>query len=563
MKPLRTNGVLTLILACVVGLAGCMSARDDTLSTGDSTVPSPEPIIAAQARAAADVQPVKLHGREGSGRSRPAAPSVHYSPPLVPRSAPPAGTFEGVGENPFKKVPQEPLSTFSIDVDTASYSIARRLLNNGTLPPKDAIRIEELVNYFDYAYPQPSADAPFSIHTEVATCPWKPKHRLLRVGLKGKEIEAGERPDSNLVFLLDVSGSMDAPNKLPLLKTAMTLLVDKLGPGDRVAIVVYAGASGLVLDSTACSERSKGTILKALDQLRAGGSTHGSAGLRQAYRVAEKNFIKRGVNRVILATDGDFNVGITDRNKLVRLIEDKAGTGVFLTVLGFGMGSYNYKDANLEQLADKGNGNYGYIDTINEARRMLVQQMEGTLITIAKDVKIQVEFNPAVVQRYRLVGYENRMLAAKDFNDDTKDAGEIGAGHTVTALYEVVPVGLVDEEDVDPLKYQAPTELSEQAGSGEMATVKLRYKEPDGDESKLLTVAVSDKGRSLRDASPDFTFSAAVAEFGMLLRDSEHKGKANYDRVLRLAKRGTGQDANGYREEFIELAGKARECAGR
>ena len=459
-------------------------------------------------------------------------------------------TYDRIFENPVLAVAQNPLSTFSIDVDTASYSNVRRFINHGSLPPKDAVRIEEMINYFTYDYDPPEGDDPFSANVEIATCPWNTDHRLVRIGLKGWEIADEERPASNLVFLLDVSGSMTPVNKLPLLKKAMQLLVERLNENDSVAIVVYAGASGLVLPSTTCD--NKEVILEALERLQSGGSTNGGQGIQLAYDVAVQNFVEGGVNRVILATDGDFNVGITNQGDLIRLIEEKAKSGVFLSVLGFGMG--NYKDSNLEKLADKGNGNYAYIDTINEARKVLVEEMGGTLVTIAKDVKIQVEFNPAEVNAYRLIGYENRIMRAEDFNDDTKDAGEIGAGHTVTALYEVVPAGTaVDVPNVDPLKYQQSTQLTGAATSGEMLTLKLRYKEPDGDTSKLLVFEIVDDGAQISDASSDFRFAAGVAVFGMILRDSEYKGSATYDTVVALAEDGLDDDEHGYRAEFINL----------
>ena len=425
------------------------------------------------------------------------------------------------------RVATKPLSTFSIDVDTASYANVRRFLREGTLPPKDAVRVEELVNYFHYDYPAPSGNDPFSITTEVAQSPWHDKMKLLRVGLASQPIAAAKVPPRNLVFLLDVSGSMNSPNKLPLLKGAMGLLVEQLRKQDRVAIVVYAGASGLVLPSTPGME--KDAIRQALVQLEAGGSTNGGAGIELAYKVAEENFLKGGINRVILCTDGDFNVGTTNQGDLTRLIEDKRKSGVFLTVLGFGMG--NLKDSTMEKLADKGNGNYGYIDSIEEARKILVKEAGATLVTVAKDVKIQVEFNPARVAAYRLIGYENRVLAAQDFNDDKKDAGEIGAGHTVTALYELVPAGVeVPAAKVDDLKYQKPGGPAPAAGTGELVTVKVRYKAPDGDKSKLMAHAVADDRRELAKASADLRFAAAVAGFGMLLRETPDRGKVTWGR---------------------------------
>jgi len=468
--------------------------------------------------------------------------------------------YDRIVDNPFVSAALKPLSTFSIDVDTASYSNVRRFLTQNQRPPKDAVRIEELVNYFSYDYPQPDGEHPFSVNLEVAGCPWKSNHRLIRIGLKGREIAAEDSPASNLVFLLDVSGSMGTANKLPLLKQAMRMLVDRLTENDRVAIVVYAGASGLVLPSTGGERRAD--ILAALDRLTSGGSTNGGAGIELAYRTATENFIEGGVNRVILATDGDFNVGTTSQGDLTRLIEEKAKTGVFLTVLGFGMG--NYQDARLESLADKGNGNYAYIDTIREAQKVLVDQMKGTLITIAKDVKIQIDFNPAKVNAYRLIGYENRILAARDFNDDTKDAGEIGAGHTVTAFYEIVPAGVeIDLPDVTPSKYVKPAESATGSDSPELLTARLRYKAPDGDTSKLIEVPVTDHGTSYAGASGDFKFGASVAAFGMILRDSPHKGTTTLDAVLELADEGKGKDVHGYRAEFLQLVAKAKQVVPR
>ena len=463
--------------------------------------------------------------------------------------------YDRVVDNPFLRATQNPLSTFSIDVDTAAYANLRRFLSSGALPPKDSVRIEEMVNYFAYSYTGPKNSDPFSTQVEVASAPWKPEHRLVKVGLKGRDIAQDKRPPSNLVFLIDVSGSMQPPNRLPLIKRALPLLVEKLTENDRVAIVVYAGASGLVLPSTSCDHKAK--ILAALENLEAGGSTNGASGIQLAYDTAIANFIKGGTNRVILATDGDFNVGVTNQGELTRLIEEKAKSGVFLSVLGFGMG--NYKDSTLEKLADKGNGNYAYVDSLQEARKVLVEEMGGTLITIAKDVKIQVEFNPALVGAYRLIGYENRILRAEDFNDDTKDAGEIGAGHTVTALYEVVPAGKEDAlPSVDALKYQKPVEAARESKSGELLTLKLRYKEPDGTTSKLIQVPVSDRGTNWAQASRDFKFASAVAALGMILRDSPYKGNATLSGVLDLAETGKGEDKQGYRTEFIELVGTAR-----
>lgn len=471
--------------------------------------------------------------------------------------------YSRIVENPFLKATENPLSTFSIDVDTASYAKARRyLMQNGVLPPPDAVRIEEFVNYFHYDYEPPKDEGkPFAAHVEVAACPWEMKHRLVRIGLKGREIDREARPTSNLVFLLDVSGSMTPEDKLPRVRRSMRMLVEQLGENDRVAIVVYAGATGLALPSTPGYRKDE--IFTALDNLHAGGSTNGGAGIRLAYDVATTNFIKGGTNRVILCTDGDFNVGTTSTAELERLAEEKAKTNVFLTVLGFGMGNHN--DDMLEKLADKGNGNYGYIDTEEEARKLLVEELSGTLVTIAKDVKIQIEFNPRTVGAYRLLGYENRMLRAEDFNDDKKDAGEIGAGHTVTALYEIVPAGeKIDTPPVDPLRYQQVTRPSDAAVSGELLTLKLRYKEPDGQESKApLIFPVSDRGQQFGQASKDFKFAAAVASFAMLLRDSQHRGNTSYDAVLEIAQEGRGEDRNGYRASFLEIVKRAKQIAGK
>jgi len=470
--------------------------------------------------------------------------------------------YSHIVENAFKEVKNEPLSTFSIDVDTASYAKVRMyLMQHGMIPRPDAVRIEELVNYFTYDYEPPTDDVPFAAAVEVADCPWRPEHRLVRVGIKGEEIDRESRPTSNLVFLLDVSGSMNRPNKLPLLKRGMKMLVDQLGENDRVAIVVYAGAAGMVLDSTTGDQKQ--VIIDALDRLHAGGSTNGGQGIQLAYQAALDNFVKGGVNRVILCTDGDFNVGLTNPGGLVRLAETNAKTGVFLSVLGFGMGNHN--DSMLEQISNKGNGNYAFIDTDAEARKVLVEQMTGTLVTIAKDVKIQIEFNPNEVAAYRLIGYENRMLAAEDFNDDKKDAGEIGAGHTVTALYELVPAGAesdVTASPVDDLRYQRKSKPTKEAQSGELLTLKIRYKEPDGDTSTKLTFPVEDDGKRFGQASQDFRFAASVASFGMLLRDSQHKGNATYAGVLEIATEAASGDTSGYRQEFLEMVARAKKLSG-
>jgi Ca-activated chloride channel family protein len=467
--------------------------------------------------------------------------------------------YSPISENEFRDVASNPLSTFAIDVDAASYANVRRFLGEHTLPPADAVRIEELVNYFDYDYPDPApASAPFSITTEVAPAPWDPSHRLVHVGLQGRRMDTRSLPAANLVFLVDVSGSMDEPNKLPLLKEALGLLVENLRPQDRVSLVVYAGAAGMVLPPTPGSRRDR--IRDAIGGLEAGGSTNGAEGIRLAYRLARDAFIRGGNNRVVLATDGDFNVGVSSDAELVRLIEQEREAGVFLTVLGLGTG--NLQDAKMEQLADRGNGNYAYLDGIDEARKVLVGEMGGTLFTIASDVKVQVEFNPARVKAYRLIGYENRALAPEDFNDDHKDAGELGAGHSVTALYEVVPVGAPDSpaRGVDPLRYQQVRPTPRAGSSGELLTVKLRYKAPDGNASHDLVRRVADR-HAVAATSADFRFAAAVAEWGMLLRGSQFRAASSYAQVAELARGALGGDRGGYRAEFLRLVESSRQLA--
>ena len=456
--------------------------------------------------------------------------------------------YATIRENGFKTSIKDPLSTFSIDVDAASYSNMRRFLNNGRKPPVDAVRIEEMINYFSYDYPEPDGKDPFAIYQEVNTCPWNKKNMLLHIGLQGKKLDMEDLPPSNIVFLLDVSGSMNSSNKLPLLKKAFELLVKQLDEDDRVAIVVYAGSSGLVLPSTSGDQKEK--ILKSLNNLRAGGSTAGAAGLKLAYEVAADNFIRRGNNRIILATDGDFNVGISSDAEMERLIMKKRDKGIFISVLGFGMG--NYQDSKMEIIADKGNGNYSYIDNILEAKKVLVNEFGGTLFTIAKDVKIQIEFNPAVVESYRLIGYENRLLNDEDFEDDKKDAGELGAGHTVTALYEIVPAGNASSQS-NTLKYQT-AQINALAKEGsEIATVKFRYKKPDGDKSILMEEVIAYHNKRFDKSSNNFRFSAAVAGFGMLLRDSKYKEELTTSDVIRIAQSAKGQDKEGYRSELIRL----------
>jgi Ca-activated chloride channel family protein len=514
---------------------------------------------------------------------------ANVAPAPEPRPAPPAlantESYDTVTDNPFLQVlvRGNETSTFSIDVDTASYSNVRRFLTAGQRPPKGAVRIEELVNYFKYDYAEPKSGDPLAVKMDVASCPWTPEHRLLRIALKARELDHENRPQANLVFLIDVSGSMQPENRLPLVKKSLRLLVEKLGPQDTVGIVVYAGASGIVLEPT----NDRDAINAALDRLNAGGSTNGGEGIKLAYKVAAKRFEKGRTNRVILATDGDFNVGVTNQSDLTDLITQKAKSGVFLTVLGFGYG--NLKDSTMEKLADKGNGNYAYIDNIAEGRKVLVEQMAGTLVTVAKDVKLQIEFNPAQIAAYRLIGYENRLLAKEDFNDDTKDAGEVGAGHTVTALYELVPAGQQipgerETTQADPLKYQPNARIAgNQAAQAnadarrydadrkasavdlgdtsvpvnELLTLKLRWKAPDGDVSTKREFPLTDAGVTLEKSSKDFRWAAAVAEFGMILRDSPYKGQANWSSVRELAIQGQGKDADGHRIEFLELIGKA------
>jgi Ca-activated chloride channel family protein len=462
--------------------------------------------------------------------------------------SPPFNTeaYDKIDDNQWTEVGRKPLSTFSIDVDTASYANVRRFLNQGQLPPKDAVRIEELINYFTYSYPEPRDGKPFAVTTAIGECPWNSKHRLALVGLQARRLDTASTPPRNLVFLVDVSGSMMTPQKLPLVKASLAMLAPNLTHKDRVAIVVYAGAAGLVLPSTAGSDTQ--SIVEALARLQAGGSTNGAQGLLLAYEVAQEHFIQGGVNRVVLATDGDFNVGVTNQGDLIRLIEEQREKGVTLSVLGFGMG--NIKDSTMEKLADKGNGNYAYIDSLAEAQKVLVEQAGGTLVMVAKDVKVQVEFNPRTIAAYRLIGYENRILQDQDFNNDRKDAGDMGAGHSVTALYELVPAGEpIDVPGIDPLKYQQPGAPSTAALENEAMTVKLRYKQPDGNESSLMSVAVANNTRM----TSELGFAAAVTEFGMLLRDSEYKGSSTFANAASLAQKFKGEDLHGHRAEFIRL----------
>jgi len=458
-------------------------------------------------------------------------------------------SYKEINENVFKSPQYNPLSTFSIDVDKASYTNVRRMINNGQKILQDAVKIEELINYFEYSYPQPTNEHPFSIHTEVSNTPWNTDTKIVKIGLQGKELDKENIPKSNFVFLIDVSGSMSNANKLPLLKSAFKLMVDQLRETDKVAIVVYAGAAGVVLKPTSGSNKLK--IMEALNNLSAGGSTAGGEGIELAYKLAEKNFIKGGNNRVILATDGDFNVGESSDKAMEKLIVEKRKTGVYLTVLGFGYG--NYKDSKLETLADKGNGNYAYIDTMQEANKTFGKEFAGTMYTIAKDVKIQVEFNPTKIQAYRLIGYENRLLNDEDFKDDKKDAGELGSGHTVTALYEVVPVGVNSKylKNIDKLKYTNTKNTANY--NDELFTVKFRYKKPDCKKSIEIVEVVKDVTTEFINTSNDFKFSTSVALFGMKLRKSKFTNKADFDKVISLATVGRGSDKDGFRAEFIRL----------
>ncbi|HEX5063765.1 MAG TPA: VWA domain-containing protein, partial [Kofleriaceae bacterium] len=503
--------------------------------------PAPPPMTVAPSPSSPSV------GMAGGRMSRRQPLQVEQDPSMNTEA------YSRIDDNPFLRVDQKPLSTFSSDVDTASYANLRRFIRDGQLPPKDAVRIEEMINYFHYDLPAPQKGQPFSITTEVGPSPFNSKFQLVRIGLKAPEINDDKVPARNLVFLLDVSGSMMVANKLPLVKRAMNLLVENMRDNDRIAIVVYAGASGLALPSTTGKE--KDAIRQAIQALEAGGSTNGAAGIKLAYEIANKNFIKGGINRVILATDGDFNVGTTSEGDLTRLIEEKREHGVFLSVLGFGMG--NLKDSTMEKLADRGNGNYAYIDTIEEARKVLVKEAGATLVTVAKDVKFQVEFNPQTVVGYRLIGYENRLMRDEDFNDDKKDAGDIGAGHSVTALYEVVPAGVeVPGGKVDNLKYQGKAQPTG-GNADELMTVKIRYKAPDGNQSKLLSQAVKQSKVEMAKTSIDFRWAAAVAGFGMMLREAKDRGNISWATVTQLAEGAKGQDAEGYRRQMIEMLKRA------
>ncbi len=534
-------------------LAGFATLTRRVTVTGGSTPrltlqmvvgPLQEAIRVEASSPAIEMQAARVVGGVAGVIGLAAAPSPAYVPGGSPFNT---EAYDAIDENGLRRVATDPLSTFSIDVDTASYANVRRFLTEGSLPPAGAVRIEELINYFRFDYPQPADGEPFSITTELAECPWNPRHRLALIGIQGRPLDEREPAPRNLVFLIDVSGSMMSPDKLPLVRNSMRMLVDVLTPADRVAIVVYAGASGLVLPSTPGSRKE--VIHRAIAGLEAGGGTNGAEGIRLAYQVARQHFIRNGVNRVILATDGDFNVGVTSQDELVRLIEQERASGVFLSVLGVGTG--NLKDSTMEKLADKGNGNYAYLDSLHEARRVLVREAGATLNTIAKDVKIQVEFNRRAVSAYRLIGYENRVLRNEDFNNDKKDAGEIGAGHSVTALYEIVPAGVdVDGPPVDPLRYQQPLQPAAAVDASELATVKIRYKAPDADVSRLLTTVIPSRVGPM---SGNLGFASAVAEFGLLLRESDYRGRASFDGVIARTRTFRGSDTEGYRAEFTRM----------
>ena len=563
--------VLASLLAGLL-LVACASEREGWFgSEAPLEAPAPEDAPESEAEEVSGVEEMEVRGSTGdtltvqllsvraiafdSADPQAIGASLNFAPKPPPDWN--TERYDESHESGFVRPADSPLSTFSIDVDTASYANVRRFLNEQMRPPEGAVRIEELVNYFRYPSRVEAGDEPFAVDLEIFDAPWRAEHRLVRIAIEGREMSRSEVPARNLVFLLDVSGSMQGADRLELVKYGLSRLTESLRPIDRVSIVVYAGASGLVLPPTSGSDEE--AIVAALERLEAGGSTAGAEGIRLAYRTARENFDPAGINRVILATDGDFNVGVSNRSDLVELIEKERESGVFLTVLGVGRGNLN--DAAMEQLADHGNGNYAYLDGRAEARRVLVEQADSTLVTIAKDVKIQVEFNPKQVQAYRLIGYENRRLTDQDFNDDRKDAGEIGAGHHVTALYEIVPVeakGGVKGASVDPLEYQAESNLTSAAHSGEWLNVKLRYKAPNGEESRLLSAALAGQPGSIRTASENARFSSAVALFGMLLKNSEFKGSGSFELVADLAQAAVGSDEHGERSEFLTLVEIAR-----
>lgn len=538
----------TMIACLLLGtlcLTGCSSKELIKPENSLATIIPPEIPEPADFRASGTIHKLAMERFLPPPSSTPS-----YRPPIQSTSPQDFNTeeYDRVQENPFLEVLKNPQSTFSIDVDTASYTNVRRFINSGKLPPPDAVRTEELINYFRYNYPQPTGNLPFSFNTEVTDAPWSKGNKLFLIGLQGVDIATEKLPPANLVFLIDVSGSMDQENKLPLLIKSFKLLVNQLRKQDSVAIVVYAGQAGLVLPAT--SGANKGKILTALENLQAGGSTSGGEGIQLAYRIAGENFVKNGNNRIILATDGDFNVGASSNAEMERLIEQKRKNGVFLSVLGFGMG--NYKDAKMQKLADHGNGNYAYIDNLLEARKVLVSQFGGTLLTIAKDVKLQVEFNPAKVKSYRLIGYEKRLLRPEDFADDCKDAGELGSGHTVTALYEIVPADGASSISQE-LTYQTTQMKTDAQAKNELATIRFRYKKPDADTSSEIIRKIPAGTVTIDKAGENIRFAAAVAEWGMVLRNSEYKGTATYAQILELARKAKGKDNQGYRAEFIRM----------
>jgi Ca-activated chloride channel family protein len=550
-QRLTMSAAIAALLVGALVLAGC-DRPGDQLARKQDNKPTSSPTATTEEPRERDVDaPAAADGTTAGYGYAPMPPPAPFPSPEV------RDRYENTKPNPVKLAKDEPVSTFSADVDTASYAVVRKYLTDGTLPPRDAVRVEEMVNYFDYHYPLPDNRAqPFRPTVEVYPTPWNPGTEIVHIGIKGFDIPHAQRPAANLVFLLDVSGSMDEPNKLPLVKKAMHLLVNELGPNDRVSIVVYARAAGTVLEPTSGAE--KGKINAAIDNLTPGGSTAGAEGIRQAYQLAESSLIKDGVNRVILATDGDFNVGITDPHQLEDFVAHERETGVTLTCLGFGMGNYN--DALMQKLAQKGNGNAAYIDTLNEARKVLVDEMAGTLFMIAKDVKFQIEFNPMRVSEYRLIGYETRLLNREDFNNDKVDAGDIGAGHTVTALYEIVPVGS-GAHLIDPLRYGAATTPAPTgSNSGEIAFLRMRYKLPNEDQSHLIErpIGDSDKIDDIRSAPDDLRFAAAVAGFAQLMRGDPYLKNFGYREVIDLANGAKGQDPFGYRTEFVQLARTAQ-----
>ncbi|XQE68677.1 vWA domain-containing protein [Pseudomonas sp. P3C3] len=548
-QPLLASFGATLVL----GLAACSASNDESAGPKVAEQPARQEVLREELDANASYAQPSVAA--GSMEARKAVPQLM---PMIAPAAPLADNaafgyqdvyreqYQKIESSPVQAVAQQPVSTFSIDVDTGAYANVRRFLNDGSLPPKDAVRLEELVNYFPYAYPKPEGDVPFSVATELATTPWNPETRLLRVAIKATELSAGALPPANLVFLVDVSGSMDRREGLPMVQSTLKLLVDQLRPQDRVALVTYAGNASVVLESTAGSEKAK--IRTAIDQLSAGGSTAGESGIQLAYQEAQKGLLKGGINRILLATDGDFNVGISDFETLKQLAADKRKTGVSLTTLGFGTDNYN--EQLMEQLADAGDGNYAYIDNLREARKVLVDQLSSTLAVVAKDVKIQVEFNPAEVSEYRLLGYENRALKREDFSNDKVDAGEIGAGHTVTALYEVVPVGA--KGWLEPLRYAQANEKPGKAG--EIAWLRLRYKAPEGGASQLVERPIArGEATPINQASEDLRFAAAVAAFAQQLRDAKYTGDFSLADSARLARGAKGEDPFGLRGEFVQL----------